>query len=83
MWQGVNVILLVKFATHFFLAVLGIREQTVLSQCFDRHGQLNPRVRQYGVGSAAERREVEELSQKLPHVFSESSPTQSKWLYVV
>lgn len=30
-----------------------------------------------------ERREAEELSQKVPHVFSESSPTQSKWLYVV
>lgn len=84
MWQGVNVILLVKFAMHFFfLAVLRIWKQNVLSQCFDRHGQFNPRVRQHNVGSVAEWREVGEHGQKAPHVFSKSSPAQSKWLYVV
>lgn len=55
----------------------------MLSQCFDRHGQFNPRVQQHDAGSAAQRREAEEPSQEVPHVFSESSPSQSKWLYVV
>lgn len=85
MWQGVNVILLVKFAMRFFffVAALGICKQTVLSECFDRYGQFNPRVRQHNAGSEAGWREAERLSQKVPHVFSKSTPTQSKWLYVV
>lgn len=83
MWQGINVFLLVKFATHLFLEMPRIWKQNVLSQCFDRHGQFNPRVRQHNVGSAAQWREVKEPRQRAPHVFSESSPTQSKWLTAV
>lgn len=37
MGQEVNVILLLQFAMHFFLAVLWIRNR-ICCQCFDRHG---------------------------------------------
>lgn len=84
MRQGVNVILLVKFAVYFFYqSSVQDLKQTVLPECFDRSCQFNPRVRQHNAGFASGRREVETLSQKVPHVFSTRSPTQSKWFYVV
>lgn len=84
MRQGLNVILLVKFAVYFFFrSSVQDLKQTALPECFDRSRQFNPRVRQHNVGSESGRREVETLSQKVPHVFSTRSPTQSKWFYVV
>lgn len=79
-------LLLGKHAMHLFFSLLRIWKQNLLSQCFDRHDQFNPRVWQHNVGLMAGRTEVRPKKKKYHMYFPKAaqlSPNGSTWFNAI